>query len=76
MSKAVADELDQFYTKPDIAIYCCNVLKAKLELKLNLKNETYLEPSAGTGVFIDSIRKVFGNENQMNGGFFLLNIVQ
>ena len=38
--------LDQFYTKPEIAKRCCDLMD------LN-KYDTILEPSAGTGVFLD-----------------------
>lgn len=66
MSKTIADEFDQFYTKPGIADYCCEVLKKKLESNINFENRKFLEPSAGTGVFIDSVRKVFGDETKID----------
>lgn len=42
-------KLDKFYTKPVIAEQCVSFLKEKLPLT---GNETYLEPSAGSGSFL------------------------
>ena len=41
--------LDKFYTKPEIAEQCCNFLK---QFYPNIENETFLEPSAGSGNFL------------------------
>lgn len=40
--------LDQFYTKPEIAVKCYNILKDKIDEN---KIDYFLEPSAGTGSF-------------------------
>ena len=45
--------LDKFYTKPDIAEYCVKVLKDKVDIK---PNDIYLEPSAGNGSFIPYLK--------------------
>ncbi|HCT55377.1 MAG TPA: hypothetical protein DF712_23270, partial [Balneola sp.] len=38
--------LDQFYTKPEVAKLCCDLMDFS-------KYESVLEPSAGTGAFLD-----------------------
>ena len=44
---------DQFYTKKQVAEFCCEEL-----LKIfSLKKEKILEPSAGTGVFVDALKE-------------------
>lgn len=48
-------ELDKFYTKPTIADYICQLIQKE---KLLEKIEFVLEPSAGNGVFINSIKKL------------------
>lgn len=62
MCKVLADKFDQFYTKEEVAIKCCSTLKSKFENILDLKNEHFLEPSAGTGVFINAIKAVIGED--------------
>lgn len=42
--------LDKFYTKKDIAKKCYNFL---IKHYPNLNKETFLEPSAGAGSFLD-----------------------
>jgi hypothetical protein len=46
----VTDNLDQFYTNPDIAEYCLNLLTNSCDFELFDK---ILEPSAGNGAFFD-----------------------
>ena len=55
---ANSKDLDQYYTKTEIANQCCEKLKS---LFPNLESHTFLEPSAGTGSFIDAIHNTFGN---------------
>lgn len=50
--------LDQYYTKNSVSEECCKILK---NLIPGLETKTFLEPSAGTGSFIDAARAVFGN---------------
>jgi len=48
------NKLDQFYTNPDIAIKCLNILNEKI----NTKNyDIHMEPSAGNGVFYNIMNK-------------------
>lgn len=49
------NELDQFYTKQEVALELCKILKEKL----NLNKYTFLEPSAGFGSFVNALRKTF-----------------
>ena len=43
---------DQYFTKPEIAEHCLNILKRELEkLDLNINEYTFIEPSAGNGAF-------------------------
>jgi predicted RNA methylase len=48
-------EFDQFYTKPEVASHCINIIE-KLVPKRNRK--VMIEPSAGTGAFIPS-KKIY-----------------
>ncbi|MEE3704612.1 SAM-dependent methyltransferase [Campylobacter sp. CX2-8023-23] len=48
-------ELDQFYTKQEVALKLCKILKEKL----NLDKYTFLEPSAGFGSFVNALRITF-----------------
>lgn len=41
--------LDKFYTKPEIAFHCLEVLKSKVDFD---SFELFLEPSAGNGSFL------------------------
>ena len=45
---------DQYYTKQNIAIDCLKILKNKLLDYIEFENEVILEPSAGTGSFIEA----------------------
>lgn len=54
--------LDQYYTKSLIAEKCLSVLKRVINTSIIFGNSIFLEPSAGTGVFIDAIYKVFCNK--------------
>lgn len=45
---------DQYYTKQNIAIDCLKILKNKLLDYIEFENEIILEPSAGTGSFIEA----------------------
>ena len=51
--------LDQFYTKDEVALKLCEIIKAKLKDKL--KSYIFLEPSAGGGAFIKALNKSFEN---------------
>jgi len=46
----LAKELDKYYTKPAIAANCLKLLRLIIDSN-NIKNFTYLEPSAGNGSF-------------------------
>lgn len=46
-------ELDQFYTKKDVSIFCYNKLIETLDIP---KNAFWIEPSVGTGAFGDILR--------------------
>ena len=48
------DGRDQYYTKPSVAKYCVNQVKKYFDL---YQYENILEPSAGTGVFLDYLPK-------------------
>lgn len=49
---------DQFYTKPKVAEYCFGKFKkVAKELGINLKDYTYIEPSAGCGCFYQILPK-------------------
>ena len=51
-------EKDQFYTKPEVASVCFNgFTEVAEELGVNLRNYTYIEPSAGCGRFYDLLPK-------------------
>lgn len=43
-------QLDKFYTQKEVAKQCVDFLKEKVNLS---NDETFLEPSAGNGVFLD-----------------------
>ncbi len=45
---------DKFYTKPDIAIWCCDTIRTHLQISYD--TDTIIEPSAGNGVFVNSIK--------------------
>ncbi|TWO15527.1 hypothetical protein ZA02_05495 [Campylobacter lanienae] len=51
----MSKELDQFYTKQEVALKLCGIVKRKL----NLNEYTFLEPSAGFGSFVNALRKIF-----------------
>ncbi|WP_096022210.1 SAM-dependent methyltransferase [Campylobacter lanienae] len=51
----MSKELDQFYTKQEVALKLCEIVKRKL----NLNEYTFLEPSAGFGSFVNALRKIF-----------------
>lgn len=55
-----ADKYFQFYTEPSIANYCINILSKNLEI-MNYHNFKFLEPSAGTGNFIDAVEQNYPN---------------
>lgn len=50
--------LDQYYTKNTVSQDCCSILNRLIP---GLETRTFLEPSAGTGSFIDAARAIFGN---------------
>lgn len=43
------NKLDQYYTKPDIALWCWDILQENLE---DPESQIYVEPSAGCGNFL------------------------
>lgn len=53
----MSKELDQFYTKQEVALKLCKILKEKL--KINLEKYTFLEPSAGFGSFVEALKQTF-----------------
>lgn len=55
-----ADKYFQFYTEPSIARYCIDILSDKLKT-LNYNNFKFLEPSAGTGNFIDAAEQKYAD---------------
>ena len=55
-----ADQYFQFYTEPSISDYCIRNLKLYLD-KINYKDFSFLEPSAGTANFVDSALKEYEN---------------
>jgi hypothetical protein len=50
--------IDKYYTKPEIVIKCIDLIKQKLEIS---KNDLVIEPSAGNGAFITSIKSLVDN---------------
>lgn len=53
----MSKELDQFYTKQEVALKLCKILKEKL--KIDLEKYTFLEPSAGFGSFVEALQATF-----------------
>ena len=53
------DTIDKFYTKQNVAQNCSNIAQQLL----NIDNEfdVVIEPSAGNGVFINSLTKICSN---------------
>lgn len=60
-----AIELDQYYTQPKIAEECLTKLKNILSLSNSFNDSIILEPSAGTGSFIEASKKVFKEKDIM-----------
>jgi predicted RNA methylase len=58
MNKMREKELDQWYTNQDVADWCVN--KAN-ELGVFKDNTLIIEPSAGTGAFVSSIKRIVGS---------------
>ena len=54
---ASSKKLDQFYTARNTAKYCLNHLEEIVSPFYNLKDTTFLEPSAGDGAFLDALDK-------------------
>lgn len=50
--------LDKYYTKPEIAKQCCDMVKKHVNI---LSNDMIIEPSAGNGVFIPYIKRLSKN---------------
>lgn len=46
-------QLDKYYTKKDIAFKCYNLINDIIKNKICLNDVLYIEPSAGSGVFLD-----------------------
>ena len=54
---------DQFYTKQTVSNYCCQIIKNNYpEL---LEGSLVLEPSAGTGTFINAFKSIHINDNRI-----------
>ena len=60
-SRSTAKELDQFYTRSDVAEHCCRILEEKFGRDF-FSGKKFLEPSAGTGAFVSACRRVFGDD--------------
>jgi hypothetical protein len=52
------DTIDKFYTKNDIVNLCMNIFKSKILLN---ENDLIIEPSAGSGAFINEIKSIVKN---------------
>lgn len=48
---------DKYYTKPNVAEKCINMFVEKIEI--NKGKDIFIEPSAGSGVFIPFMKKLF-----------------
>lgn len=59
------NNLDQFYTKDNIAIKCTNILMDNIPNLEIGRNVVFLEPSAGEGAFIKSLLKKGVPENKI-----------
>jgi hypothetical protein len=55
-------QLDKFYTKPEVVDICYKAIKKNLDIN---KNDLIIEPSAGNGAFLSSIKKL-----SINNKFF------
>lgn len=53
----INSELDKYYTKKEVAEKCYSVLKALILNEIKINNILYIEPSAGSGVFLDVIKE-------------------
>jgi hypothetical protein len=58
LSQEKRKELEKFYTKKDVVKLCMKNVKLELK-KLNIIHPHILEPSAGSGVFIDAFNDTF-----------------
>lgn len=59
------DFLDQYYTKEDVSLKCCYTLENKLNKYIDFAKVKIVEPSAGTGSFVNSAKKVFGDDSDI-----------
>lgn len=50
--------IDKFYTSPDVADKCINLIKEKINIQ---HDDLCIEPSAGNGSFINGIKSLFNN---------------
>ena len=61
--------LDQFYTKPEVAVNCIKKLRIMIkkcnQFSTMLNNLMIIEPSAGTGVFLIPTKKIFKTSNTL-----------
>ncbi len=67
MSKSSAQQkntLDKFYTRPQVAEDC--VMNIEKYIKIE-EEDIFIEPSAGSGVFIDAVNEVFCEEFDILG---------
>ncbi len=53
----MSKELDQFYTKQEVALKLCKIVKEKVNIDFD--KYTFLEPSAGFGSFVNALKDVF-----------------
>jgi hypothetical protein len=57
-------ELDKFYTNPDVVDKVIGILKELFEkYNLNINEFNFIEPSAGSGAFVEGIKRNFDNPN-------------
>lgn len=54
------DTIDKFYTKPDIVMLCEKLIKENLKPEI-ARDDLVIEPSAGNGAFIPSIKNLSNN---------------
>jgi hypothetical protein len=53
------DTIDKFYTKPSVAIQCCQIIQQYITFNPDI--DIIIEPSAGNGSFIEPITKITNN---------------
>ena len=53
------NSLEQFYTNKNTCIFCTNIVKKYLDIDYH--NDLIIEPSVGTGIFIEPIKEICKN---------------